>query len=211
MLNKIEMTPQRRGADTWTVSAARRSDRGEMLDVQADGTWSPSNGWGTVSKMTFRKQRAGGTVGMVVTVTGWTALPTGTLGVGTTARVTDLAGGWERTISNVAVSAFSPVDFKALSNPPAETDEDPVRGLVTYRTIVDLRGRDEIVTRLGDGERTVHAYSPGPRTEYEDRIRVLGWIVAASACTLIGAVWIRRRYSIRKRKALVEGIQARAI
>lgn len=161
------------------------------MTVNSRGTWDPEAAWGTGSDMTLVNQRASGTSGLRVTTSHWSLVAAG-IGLAASARAEDLSGKLDRSVSHAVGTPFRPSEFLALIRPPAETDIDPIRGRVEYRTILDLRGPAEVLTRLENGTRIEVQTAPRPRRALEDRIRVLGWIVAGCALLLVGGVLVRR-------------------
>lgn len=182
---------------SWQASSELRQGE-DVLRVKASGTWNEVEEWGTVGRLSFARSMPGGrTASYEVQTFDWKLIPALKLGMAGRAEVVDSETGPDRRLTLLGTSRFSPSEFRALTTPPTMEGSDPVRGRVTFRSVADLTGNQLDLKRFDElgneveRRRRVAVQSDGSS---EERLRVFGWLVAATALLLMGGLWIRRRW-----------------
>jgi hypothetical protein len=190
--NRIPLEPRLEANGTWSVvgSADREHDQAKVR-FQASGRWFASEGWGTIDRTTFTVDRPGhprsGTRGQL---SGWRRIPGTSLAIAETAIVSRLDGGTEAEYHVVRTDAYSAKEFKRLTAAPAVNDVDPIRGAVTFRTIVDNRGGRGRQTAI-DPENRRQTLVVAGNDRHIARLRLAGWVLAV--CIVAALLFLRLR------------------
>ncbi len=174
----------------WTLRAGKSEGEGAFR-VEASGRWDERAGWGTVDTATTVPTTPAGGDGYIIEPSDWQYEPTLRLAMARRVRLMDGAGRPDRELIVTGTASFDRSEFRRLIALPDPAGVDPVRGKVTYRSVMDLTGSAPAVSWVQEG-RLVAETGTSPVLRLEDRLRVLGWILAISALVLIGLVWVRR-------------------
>jgi hypothetical protein len=179
--NSIRLIPVVSDGVRWTAQGGTPDGR---LRVKANGTWSEETGWGTVDSVH--------TSDLWVKATEWMYCEPLGMGIAGRVDICDSDGKIDRRITLNSAVPFTPREFLAISRPPKIDGSDPIRGKTTFREVVDVRGSTPLLGHIQAGA-LVQLRSESHGREPEDRLRVLGWIIAASSIATLGVTWVRRR------------------
>jgi len=128
----------------------------------------------------------------VMTAEGWTTLPGSTVQVARQVRVDGADGRPVKRIALIAATRFSPEEFERLIEPPGPTAVDPVRGAMTYSSVMDYRGGTAQQVGSSELARGVLPAPPARAGSGEARLRVLGWVLAGGLVATLVFLRLRR-------------------
>lgn len=179
----------------WRAVAGRPTDVPAQLrfTVEYLGRWDNEHQRGFVEE--FRIIEHGSrpdAVGQRRTFLDWAFHPVARMWIAARSDRYLATGQLSRTLEFVSADPLPPGGFAAIAAPPAVDGADPIRGPVTFTSIVDHRVglRSDL-----DRESGLMLQSPLPlptESSGSSRLRVLGWVLLILASAFLGLLLVRR-------------------
>lgn len=190
----LTLTPRMTGPDTWRATARRDIPDGTIMEVTAEGTWDEAAREGRLLVQEWLVSPAGGPrQTQRMEFTGWERL--GGLARPVARHVSVFIDGKpHRRYDITSIEPYTRGEFAALTKSPSLTSNDPVRGPVTFRSVVELKKGKETHVSTDDvsGSRSILGESELIRGQ-SGFVRVLGWGLAAGILLMLVAIQVLRR------------------
>lgn len=190
----IHLDPTLGNDNKWHAEGTAQRGDGASIRFVVSGHWQPTEALGSVVHSEFSLSRDGKLVGTsIVDATDWVPIPQLKLAIARSVLWKE--SGLDRRITLVSHSAYSSSEFKRLTAVPSITEDDPIRGRPTFRSVTDFRGGRPRVSEVDSQNRTKLAPMMPDRQEASNNtLRTLGWVSAAG---LVAAIVLLRIRSYR--------------
>lgn len=183
-----KVAPRMRSSDAWTLACSVDYPNGGGKSLHAEGAWDAISRQGTVRQVKWINRPVSGKAQEeLIKLSDWKVWDGYQYSLASNALVLiDEVPQSRYTVQ--ALVPYSKDEFAALVKAPRAIDTDPIRGAVTYRSVVQL---GEGVQRYGVVE---HGEITFTNAENPSRsIRIAGWCVLASLIVAAIVVHIRTK------------------